>query len=273
MIKARNEQENIEKTLLALKHQSIKPSQIIIVDDGSTDRTREIAEKYADIVVSLPYHEDSFIGRPELAAVINAGLEKVKNNVDYVVICDADHALEEKYVEAVLKRMEENPKVVVASGRIRGETFSETHPRGSGRIVNAHFWRKVNGLRYPVKWGWEGWICVKAMQLGYLSRCFHDVETKIQRPTRYDSNKMKLWGKAMYALGYDWKYVLIRSIRLFLKNPTAGINMFAGWLMHEDVEKLDIAEYFNTIQKKRFWRRIVQLIKNRQMIKRMLFSS
>ena len=272
VVNARNEEENIEKTLLALRRQTVKPGQIIVVDDGSTDHTVEIARKYADIVVSLPYHKESFVGRPELAGVINAGLEKVENDVDHVVICGADHALEEGYVEAVIKRMEQMPRVVVASGRIKGEPSNETHARGSGRVVNAHFWRKANGLRYPVKWGWEGWICVKAMQLGYLSRCFYDVETAIQRRTSHDPEKMWLEGKAMYALGYDWKYVVISSIRVFLENPKAGVNMFLGWLRHEDVERLDVTEFFNQLQKRRFWRKAVRLIRNGQVIRKLFFA-
>lgn len=263
VVKARNEQENIKKTLLALKSQSVKPSQIIVVDDGSTDHTREIARKHADIVVSLPYHQSSFISRPELAAVINAGLEKVENDVDYVVICDADHALEHEYVEAVIKRMKENPKVIVASGRIKGEPFNESWPRGSGRVVDADFWRKVNGLRYPVKWGWESWVCVKAVQLGYLSRCFYNVETEIQRHTRHDPEKMKLWGKEMYALGYDWRHVLGHCFLMSLHSPKAAVNMFYGWRTHRNVERLDIADWVNRRQKKQFSRRVYQIVKRR----------
>lgn len=257
VVKARNEQKDIEKTLLALKRQSIKPSQIIVVDDGSTDHTGEIARKYAEIVVTLPYHTESFVGRPQLARVVNAGLEKVKDDVDYVVICDADHVLPENYLEAIVKKMKANPKLVIASGSVKGEPYFESHPRGSGRVVDSKFWRVVNGLLYPVVWGWEDWLCFKAMQLGYEVRSFKDIVTELQRPTRLGS----VGGKKMYALGYDWKYALGRCVLTFLKSPEAGWSMFWGWLLHENVERLDIADWVNHMQKELFWKRVQAIIK------------
>ena len=54
VIPARNEERYIERTLQALVRQTLRPSRIIVVNDGSTDRTAEIAAKYADVVVNLP---------------------------------------------------------------------------------------------------------------------------------------------------------------------------------------------------------------------------
>ena len=41
---ARDEEEFIEKTILAVANQTIKPAQWIIVNDGSSDRTGEIVD-------------------------------------------------------------------------------------------------------------------------------------------------------------------------------------------------------------------------------------
>jgi cellulose synthase/poly-beta-1,6-N-acetylglucosamine synthase-like glycosyltransferase len=46
VIPARNEQANLERCLRSLVVQRGIPFEIIVVDDGSTDRTREIAESY-----------------------------------------------------------------------------------------------------------------------------------------------------------------------------------------------------------------------------------
>ena len=47
-----NEEENIAQCLVSLSHQSVDRTEyeIIVVDGGSTDRTCEIARKYADMV-------------------------------------------------------------------------------------------------------------------------------------------------------------------------------------------------------------------------------
>ena len=70
-----------------------------------------------------------------------------------------------------------------------------------------------------------------------------------------------MWGKAMYALGYDWKYALGRCVLTFLRNPRAGWSMFWNWIIHKDVKKIDIAEWVNKRQKKIFWKRVKQIIK------------
>lgn len=261
VVPARNEEKYIEKTLYALRKQTVAPSQIIVVDDGSKDRTGEMASMYADVVVRLADRGYGVAGRPELAGVVNEGLRRVGKDVDYVLICGADDVLPEGYVEMIVDRMKADPKLVVASGRAKGEPFFEYHPRGSGRIVDANFWRKVNGLMYPVVWGWETWLCYRAMQLGYEARCFRDVITGLQRPTRL--GKAGLWGKAMYALGYDWKYALGRCLLTFFKNPKAGWNMFWGWFLHKDVNRLDTADWVGQMQKNLFWKRVQAIIKRR----------
>lgn len=255
---ARNEEENIKKTLECLKAQTIRPQQVIVVNDGSTDKTGEIAKEIGCEVVNLPFHEETYVGRPELAEVINQGLKRV-NECDYVLIVGADQILPRDYIEKVLAKMKENPKLVVASGRVKDEPYSENAPRGGGRIVNFNFWKEVNNLQYPVEWGWEAWLLYKAMQLGYEVRCFQDIVTEIQRPTRL--GKMRLWGKAMYALGYDWKYALGRCALTFFKSPKAGVNMFLGWLLHKNIRRLDIADWVNQLQKNLFWKRVRTIIK------------
>jgi glycosyltransferase involved in cell wall biosynthesis len=54
IITAREEEEYIEKTLKALRAQTYKNIEIIVTDDCSTDKTVEIARKYADRVESKP---------------------------------------------------------------------------------------------------------------------------------------------------------------------------------------------------------------------------
>jgi len=186
-------------------------------------------------------------------------LRRVEKDVDYALICGADHVLPKGYFEAIVSRMKTKPKTVVASGRIRGEPYFEFAPRGSGRVVDANFWREVGDLQYPVEWGWEAWLLYKAMQLGYKVRCFQDIVTDIQRPTRF--GKTRLWGKAMYALGYDWKYALGRCALTFFKSPKAGLNMFLGWLPHKDVRSLDVADWVNLMQKNEFRKRVQTVIK------------
>lgn len=262
VIPARNEGKYLEKTLLALRRQTIPPNQIIVVDDGSSDETGKIAAKYADVIVRLPDRGYNAVGTPQLSKVINQGLKRVEKDVDYVLICGADNILPENFFEKILVRMKANPKLVMASGIAKGEPYSKQSPSGT-RVVDAKFWREVNNLQYPEVWGWEDWLYLKALQLGYVTACFADIVTQPQRPilTHERAWKARLWGKAMYALGYDWRYALGRCVLTFLKKPKAGLNMFVGWLLHENTRRLDIANWVNKTQKNRFWKRVWNIVK------------
>ncbi len=258
LIVCRNEEDHIGSTIDSLKRQTYPVDLIVVVDDGSTDNTRKIAESKGCIVLSLPYHEESYVGRPELAERWNIGLAHVRKfSPDYVLLMGADHVLPPNYVEEILKRMK--GKVVIASGRIRGEPFVEMAPRGSGRIVKTSFWIEINNMQYPVIWGWESWLCYKALQLGYEVKCFKDVVTNISRPTGL--GKAEYLGKAMYALGYYWGYALGRCFLTFLRSPNAGLKMFLGWIIHKDVKRADTAKWVSNMQKQLIWNRIKLMIR------------
>lgn len=258
LIVARNEEEYISKVISALKSQTLPLNNIILVDDGSTDETAIIAEKLGCIIISLPFHEESLVGNPDLAKRWNAGLNTVvEYSPDYVLLMGGDHVLPEDYVEELLAKMTD--EIVVASGRIEGEGYTENAPRGSGRLVKASFWINENKMQYPISHGWESWLLFKAMQIGYEARCFREITSKIERPTSL--GKAKSPGKAMYALGYDGKYAIGKCFLTFFRSPRAGLEIFWGWLRHENVERLDVAAFVNKMQKNRFWGRIWSFIK------------
>jgi len=58
IIPARNEEHNLPTLLRSLGSQSVKPCEIIVVDDGSTDRTAELAQQLgARVIQSQPLPE------------------------------------------------------------------------------------------------------------------------------------------------------------------------------------------------------------------------
>jgi len=52
IIPAYNEEESIEKCLKSIKKQTYKDYEIIVVNAESTDKTAEIAAKYADRIIT-----------------------------------------------------------------------------------------------------------------------------------------------------------------------------------------------------------------------------
>ena len=261
VIVARNEEDMIEKTITALELQSHKIWKIIVVDDGSTDETTRIAKEMGHTLISLPYHSESLIGNPQLALRWNIGFEQAELfEPDYILILGADHILPENYVERLLLYM--NEKIVIASGRLEGEIFKETMPRGSGRLIDIKFWKKVGGPKFPMTYGWESYIVYKAQSLGFETRAFRDIVSKTRKVSG-GTSKAESYGRAMKELGYYSVHAIARSLLLSLKNPKEGLIMAYSFFTHSRIEELDVAKYVNEYQRKRFIGQILEFIKNK----------
>lgn len=255
-IQARNEEDNIGKTIDSLLNQTHKIHPIVVVDDGSVDATSTIALEKGCTLVQLPYHEESYAGRPELANVRNAGLMKIKEYgvPDYILQMGADHILPDHYVESILSRMDE--KVKVASGATQMKRLNPDTPWGSGRIIDAKLWDEINGMRYPVKYGSESWIVYKVRQLGYDVKRYDDVES-YTRPLRMHSEKAFNWGKSSYALGCSFPYALKRAMGI----GTHGFHFMKGYFSRKGVEKHeDIAGFVRRQQYERGLKKIKGII-------------
>ncbi|MFA5332650.1 MAG: glycosyltransferase [Methanoregula sp.] len=104
-----NEEENIAQCLVSLSHQTVNRSEyeIIVVDGGSTDRTCEIARKYADMV---------FIQTSKkVGGARNDGVMASKG--DIVASTDADCIIPPDWIEKVTKDFSD-PGVVQIYGPV-----------------------------------------------------------------------------------------------------------------------------------------------------------
>ena len=246
---ARNEEEMIEATLRSLLDQSI-PVDVVLVDDGSTDDTPFIGERLGVPVIRLPPHRESYVGRPELALRVNIGVAHAKRfRPDYVMHTGGDHILPPDYCEALIRQMkEEEERVVVASGSIRGMKRNDTAPLGSGRMIDAAWWEEVHRMAYPVHEGWESWIIYKARMMGYETRCYRE-PTSEGRPVTMNPKKARGWGRGMYALGYHPAHAALRSLLFAMKSPRNGFAMAKGYFLNDGVGKLDTYDYLYEYQR------------------------
>jgi cellulose synthase/poly-beta-1,6-N-acetylglucosamine synthase-like glycosyltransferase len=109
IIPAYNEEATIQRCLLALSSQTVPRSsyELIVVDGNSSDRTREIAAKYADIV---------FIQESErVSGARNDGFNRA--TFDIVATTDADSIAAPDWIEQVLHSFKD-PNVVLAFGPV-----------------------------------------------------------------------------------------------------------------------------------------------------------
>lgn len=157
---ARNEEKRINKTLQSLLLQKYPLREIIVINDGSTDKTRHICEDYQGVsnlvkIVNLPYHEESYVGRWELGRSINHGLKLIKEYgiPDFILQLGGDHTLPNNYVSELIDRMTD--KIRISSGSYKGANLNIDTPMGSGKIIDSKLWNEFNGMLYPEKYAYE----------------------------------------------------------------------------------------------------------------------
>jgi poly-beta-1,6-N-acetyl-D-glucosamine synthase len=115
---AHNEEAFIEKTIESVINQTVLPVKWVIVDDGSTDKTREIVGRYLVRyrwieMVQMPQRRDrSFAAK---VTAFNAGYERVKG-LPYEIIgnLDADISFEKDHFEFLTRKFSEDPTLGVA---------------------------------------------------------------------------------------------------------------------------------------------------------------
>ena len=96
IITTKNEEKNIENCLLSITEQTYPYLEVIVVDNHSSDRTREIALKFTN---------KFFLKGPERSAQRNYGMIKVAKG-KYVMFLDADMILGPKAVETCVSMVE-----------------------------------------------------------------------------------------------------------------------------------------------------------------------
>jgi glycosyltransferase involved in cell wall biosynthesis len=118
---AYNEEEFIEKTIKSVISQTIKPVEWIIINDGSTDQTKNIIEKYVSQIKWISLVNRSAMGYRPGHGVVDAfydGLSKVKStDWEFIVKLDGDVSFNESYFEEIFKRFAENTRLGIASGK------------------------------------------------------------------------------------------------------------------------------------------------------------
>lgn len=95
IIPTKNSEKTIETCLKSVREQTYPIIEVIVVDNYSTDRTREIAGRYADLVL---------LRGPERSAQVNFGVKQARGK--YVYRVDSDFVLEPNVIEEAVVKCE-----------------------------------------------------------------------------------------------------------------------------------------------------------------------
>jgi glycosyltransferase involved in cell wall biosynthesis len=232
---AHNEAENLGQLRASLEQQTQRPETWVIVENGSTDDTLEVASLIRDEVswthvLSIPGPDRADRGAPIVRA-INDGISFIQTEVDVVVVVDGDVTFPVDYFEVLLGRFAADPSLGMASGTCYERENGEWRER---HVTGDHVWGASRAYRWEVlpvvmplvpRMGWDGIDQLKANVAGWRTATFKDLPFYHHRPegTR-DGSAMKArvnQGRASYYMGYRPVYLLLRTLYAARRDPAA----------------------------------------------------
>lgn len=196
----KNEQENIERCLKSLMPYKM---EIIVVDTGSTDNTKDIVQRYTDKVFDFEWCDD-------FAAAKNFAISKTSN--DYIIMLDSDEYID-KFEESELIRTIGNNSDKVGRIQIKN-VFKKTDPCKESREWVSRIFNKKS-------YHYEGRIHEQIVRYdGKQYDTFQAPVTIIH--TGYDLTEKEKKAKAKRNISLLEKE-LDRLIKLFCKNNRFNI--------------------------------------------------
>ncbi len=235
---ARDEAGYIEHTIHSLTAQTIKPIRWIIVDDGSTDGTLELAEAAATnhAWITVIRREDRgfrSVGVGNYDALQEGFRALAKEDYEFLCVIDADIDFQPHYFEKLQFKFAENLRLGIGCGaildKLEGQIFKvDLLPEMTGGPLKCYrrtCFEEIGGLVRAASW--DAIDCFKAMQLGWVSQTFPDAALEIihLRPT--GSTQKGIYtgkhrrGAGMYFMGAHPVWVIISALRRFFEPPVA----------------------------------------------------
>lgn len=233
---ARNEKEFIEKTLKSVVSQSLLPRKWVIVSDGSTDGTNEIAGGYTERHAYINLRCIGGQGKRNFASKVFALREGIKEleglDYDFMGNVDADVSFETNYFEKLIGKFNENRRLGVADGTILEANRGECRERAENRSRNVaeaiqmfhrQCFEEIGGF-LPLKEGVEDTMAkIMAQIKGWEVRTFKELSVLHYRQTgRVGSDVWRMryrQGIEDYMLGYHGLFFVLKCLGRVLEKP------------------------------------------------------
>jgi glycosyltransferase involved in cell wall biosynthesis len=226
IIPAHNEDKFLAGMLQTLCEQTIPASEILLVNDNSTDDTEEIMQRFETKHKNITYiNHNSLKEHLPGTKVINAflaGYKKLKNPFDVIVKMDADLLLPINYFE-ILMDIFKDKKTGIAGGFCYeldtlgiwklNHPMEQNHVRGAFKAYSKECYLKIGGLLPAM--GWDTVDELLARYYGFEVKTLENIHVKHLRPlgAGYAQKADELQGAAFYVLRYGKTLTLLASLK------------------------------------------------------------
>ena len=245
----RDEAEFIRRCVASVLAQTLLPSAWIIVDDGSTDGSRELLDDFSK---ELPWLR--VVGRvdrgsrsvgPGVVEAFEQGLQCVDlDQFDYLCKFDLDLEIPERYFETLVDRMTQDSRLGSCSGKpycrvgstLVAEKCGDEMSVGMTKFYRTECFRQIGGFVRGVMW--DGIDCHRARMFGWIVASWDEEELRFVHLRPMGSSDRGIWrgrirhGYGQYFMGTGFLYMLVSAIYRMAQRPVGvgGIAMLVGYL-------------------------------------------
>jgi hypothetical protein len=246
-----NERQLLPRLLSSIDAQTRRPDRLMLVDDGSTDGSYEIAQAFADehpYAVALrrpprPPERDRLATAAELMA-FQWGLQRIDVNYDIVVKLDGDLELSPVHLQEIVAEFDRDPALGVAGSYLSiplpdGSLFREPHPAthvpGPNKFYRRECLDQIGML--PAYLGWDTVDEVTARMRGWRTTALAlpGGDSIHLRPSGQHDGRLRAlrrWGECAHGVGSHPLNVLAGGIYRARQRPyvLGGAVYVAGWV-------------------------------------------
>lgn len=245
-----NEEQFLPRFLASIAAQTRLPDRVLLVDDGSTDSSYEIAAEFAahhSYAVALrraarPPERDRLATAAELHAFL-WGVERIDGPWDVVAKLDGDLELTPETLAVLEQHLERDPRLGMAGSyltevdptgaRARLQIRPE-HVHGATKFYRRECFEQISPL--PPIIGWDSMDEVKARMLGWRTQSFAlpgGDPLHLRKRASHDgiTRGFRRSGEGAHAQGAHPLHVLLVALRALAQPAglSASVNYLAGW--------------------------------------------
>ncbi|MCP5055843.1 MAG: glycosyltransferase family 2 protein [bacterium] len=243
----RNEAHTLERTIASMVAQTRRPMRWIIIDDGSTDRTAEIARAAAEEHEWIQLVRRADRGFRKLGdGVIEAfdeGVAAVDESWEYVAKIDADIEFPPDYLAVLMEYFGDDRKLGAASGKVflatedgEVENFMiDEMVAGQFKVYRREAFEAIGGFVREVMW--DGIDFHRARMEGWKTRSIADPRLHITELRPMGASDRSIfrgrmrWGRGQWFMGSWMPYVVASGLFRMRERPyvIGGLLIVVGY--------------------------------------------
>ena len=226
-----NEQDFIKKSVESLINQTIKPAEVIYVNDNSTDNSKNIIKnligKCEWIRVIDHKSVQEHVPGSKVIEAFNFGLKNLETQFDIICKFDGDIVLPKNYIEKIIEIFNKKQSIGIVGGNlyifkkdkwIYENIAAKTHVRGPIKAYRAKCFDEIDGLKSSI--GWDTVDVLLAQKKGWLIQTDKNLKVKHLKPTghKYSLKSKMLQGEALYKMRFGFILSMLSLLKSSLNN-------------------------------------------------------